>query len=78
LTVTYHPLITPPTSQDVKRAARLLAPEVRGVVASALPDGQRPDSGESDVASGEPSRRAPAWSISARSAGTPTLKMPSP
>ena len=60
LTVTYHPLITPPTSQDVKRAARLLAPEVRGVVASALPDGQRPDSGESDVASGEPSWRAPA------------------
>jgi 1-acyl-sn-glycerol-3-phosphate acyltransferase len=49
LTVTYHPLITPTASQDVKRAARILAPEVHGVVASALPDHQRPASLDSTV-----------------------------
>jgi len=42
LTITYHPLITPPVSSDVKRAARALAPEVHEVVASALPLHQRP------------------------------------
>ena len=42
LSLTYHPLITPPPSRDVKAAARLLAPEVRRVVASALPSHQRP------------------------------------
>ena len=60
LTITYHPLITPPPSQDVKRAARMMAPEVRGVVASALPDHQRPHSGDSGAVSSEPSRRDPA------------------
>jgi 1-acyl-sn-glycerol-3-phosphate acyltransferase len=59
LTITYHPLITPPTSRDVKRAARMLAPEVRGVVASALPDHQRPRSGDSEVVSDELSERDP-------------------
>lgn len=42
LSITYHPLITPPASPDVKAAARFLAPEVRRVVASALPAHQRP------------------------------------
>ncbi|HXJ82402.1 MAG TPA: lysophospholipid acyltransferase family protein [Candidatus Methylomirabilis sp.] len=41
LTITYHPLITAPTTQDVKRAARILAAEVHEVVASALPLHQR-------------------------------------
>ncbi len=49
LTITYHPLITPPASQDVKRAARILAPEVHDVVASALPDHQRPEAEGSAV-----------------------------
>jgi 1-acyl-sn-glycerol-3-phosphate acyltransferase len=49
LTITYHPLITPRASDDVKRAARTLAPEVRDVVASALPDRQRPASEGSTV-----------------------------
>ena len=60
LTITYHPLITPPTAHDVKRAARLLGPEVRGVVASALPDYQRPGPGESEVGASDLSRRDPA------------------
>jgi len=60
LMITYHPLITPPTAHDVKRAARLLGPEVRAVVASALPDGQRPGSGESHAGSAELSRIDPA------------------
>ena len=60
VTITYHPLITPPTAHDVKRAARLLGREVRAVVASALPDGQRPDSGESEVVPAELSRTDPA------------------
>jgi 1-acyl-sn-glycerol-3-phosphate acyltransferase len=42
LTITYHPLITAATSQDVKKAARTLALEVHDVVASALPTHQRP------------------------------------
>jgi 1-acyl-sn-glycerol-3-phosphate acyltransferase len=43
LSITYHPLITAPASQDIKAAARLLAPEVRRVVASALrPPAARP------------------------------------
>ena len=41
LTVTYHPLITPPITPDVKHAARVLAVEVHDVVASALPRHQR-------------------------------------
>jgi 1-acyl-sn-glycerol-3-phosphate acyltransferase len=41
LTITYHALISPPSARDVKGAARMLAPEVRDVVASALPDHQR-------------------------------------
>jgi 1-acyl-sn-glycerol-3-phosphate acyltransferase len=50
LTITYHPLIAPPASPDTKAAARLLAPRVRGVVASALPAHQQPPSGASDEA----------------------------
>ncbi len=42
LTITYHAPITPPASQDVKEAARALAPAVRRVVASVLPTHQRP------------------------------------
>ena len=42
LTLTYHPLITPDSSGDVRAAARALAPRVRDVVASALPAHQRP------------------------------------
>ena len=50
LSVTYHPVITPRAGNDIKGAARRLAKEVRGLVASALPAHQRPD--------GEPARRA--------------------
>ena len=49
LAITYHPLITPPASQDVKQAARALAPEVYDVVASALPAHQRPQTRGSTV-----------------------------
>src|SRR5262245_29590120 len=42
LLITYHPVMQPPVSEDVKRAARALAPEVLEVVASALPLHQRP------------------------------------
>jgi len=42
LTITYHPVITPTTADDVKKAARVLAPEVHEIVASALPGYQRP------------------------------------
>ncbi len=54
LSITYHPLITPPVSQDVKAAARLLAPEVRRVVASALPAYQRPGLDGSEARPDEP------------------------
>ena len=53
LSITYHPLIEPPASRDVKMAARILAPEVRRVVASALPSHQRPGA-EDPTAAGEP------------------------
>ncbi len=59
LTIRYHPLITPPASQDVKRAARTLAPEVHDVVASALPDHQRPRSHGSEAVSSGPSEKDP-------------------
>ena len=42
LSITYHALITPPGTAEVKAAARSLAPEVRRVVASALPAHQQP------------------------------------
>ena len=42
LAITYHALVMPPTSPDVKAAARSLAPEVRRLVASALPPHQQP------------------------------------
>ena len=42
LTITYHPLITPPAPADVKAAARSLAPRVHRMVASALPAHQHP------------------------------------
>ena len=54
LTITYHPLIAPPASQDAKGAARLLAPRVRGVVASALPPHQQRPAGGPEEASDEP------------------------
>ncbi len=41
LGIPYHPLITPPPSDDVRAAARLMAAAVRRVVASALPAHQR-------------------------------------
>jgi 1-acyl-sn-glycerol-3-phosphate acyltransferase len=40
--IVYHPTMAPAADQDGKRAARALAPQVRRVVASALPAGQRP------------------------------------
>ena len=43
LTLTYHPLIRPVASGDVRAEARALVPRVRDVVASALPVHQRPD-----------------------------------
>lgn len=43
LTITYHAPITPRDSGDARAAARALAPQVRSVVASALPAHQRPD-----------------------------------
>jgi 1-acyl-sn-glycerol-3-phosphate acyltransferase len=58
LTITYHALITPSRSPDVKRSARMLAPEVRGVVASALPEHQRPRSGDPEVIASEMSDTA--------------------
>ena len=42
LTIRYHPLISPPASDNVKVAARSLASSVRDAVASALPSHQRP------------------------------------
>lgn len=42
LTITYHPVIAPETGGDVKAAARGLAQHVRRMVASALPEHQRP------------------------------------
>ena len=54
LGITYHPLIAPPPSGDVKAAARLLAPEVRGVVASALPSHQRPGPDGSEASPDQP------------------------
>jgi 1-acyl-sn-glycerol-3-phosphate acyltransferase len=58
LAITYHPIITPSASTDVKVAARMLAPAVRRVVASALPPHQRPPAESwaegADAASNEP------------------------
>jgi 1-acyl-sn-glycerol-3-phosphate acyltransferase len=42
LSITYHPVVTPPRAPDVRTAARALAPQVRRMVASALPAHQRP------------------------------------
>ncbi len=42
LTVTYHPVLIPPTAVDLKAAARRLASEVHALVASALPARQQP------------------------------------
>ena len=41
LSITYHPVVAPVPGADVKAAARVLAPRVRGIVASALPPHQR-------------------------------------
>jgi 1-acyl-sn-glycerol-3-phosphate acyltransferase len=54
LTITYHPLITPPTSDNVKAAARSLASTVRDVVASGLPEHQRPAPEAPEARSDEP------------------------
>jgi len=54
LSITYHPLITPPDVRDVKAAARVLAPKVHGVVASALPAHQRPRPEGAEAVSDEP------------------------
>ncbi len=50
LSITYHALITPPAGSDVKAAARSLAPEVRRVVASALPIHQQPTADNPSIA----------------------------
>ena len=42
LRITYHPVVVPDATGDVKAAARRLALDVRRVVASALPAHQRP------------------------------------
>jgi 1-acyl-sn-glycerol-3-phosphate acyltransferase len=42
LTITYHPVVQPRAAADVKAGARLLAAEIRGVIASALPAHQQP------------------------------------
>ena len=42
LTIVYHALAAPPTGDDVRSAARLLADSVRDAIASALPELQRP------------------------------------
>jgi hypothetical protein len=44
----YHPLIVPMADQEAKSAARTLAPEVRRVVASALPSDQGHLRGKTD------------------------------
>ena len=43
LTIVYHPVVAPPSDLDVKEAARDLAHRVHAVVASGLPEHQRPD-----------------------------------
>ena len=43
LTIVYHPVITPPSADDVKEAARELTRRVHAVVCSGLPGHQRPD-----------------------------------
>jgi len=54
LTITYHPLIKPPESIDVKAAARLVAREVHDVVASALPTAQPLSNDVDEGATGAP------------------------
>ena len=54
LTITYHPVITPSASRDVKTAARSLASQVHQVVASALPAHERSRPEGSQAASDEP------------------------
>ena len=49
LTITYHPLVPPPSGSDLKAAARSLSHEVRRAVASALPTDQRVDHEDSDT-----------------------------
>ena len=49
LRIVYHPIITPPSSRDVKAAARSLASTVRRVVASALPPHQQPAIAEAEA-----------------------------
>jgi 1-acyl-sn-glycerol-3-phosphate acyltransferase len=41
VTVTYHPVVSPPPTADVKATARDVAVRVREIVASALPPDQR-------------------------------------
>jgi len=53
LRIVYHPLIVPAADREGKEAARTLTPEVRRVVASALPNGQGPPS-ESQAAGSDP------------------------
>ncbi|HET7875860.1 MAG TPA: lysophospholipid acyltransferase family protein [Methylomirabilota bacterium] len=50
LTITYHPLIHPAPSDDLRAAAQELAQRVCRVIASALPPHERPASEASDAA----------------------------
>jgi 1-acyl-sn-glycerol-3-phosphate acyltransferase len=49
LTIIYHPIVSPPASENVKAAARSLASTVRCVVASALPPHQQPLTAEPEA-----------------------------
>jgi 1-acyl-sn-glycerol-3-phosphate acyltransferase len=43
LSIVYHPVISPPKEPDARRAARVLARQVRDAIASRLPTGQQPE-----------------------------------
>ena len=54
VSIVYHPPMEPAVTRDGKTAARALAPQVRRVVASALPADQRPTLEASAAGSDEP------------------------
>jgi 1-acyl-sn-glycerol-3-phosphate acyltransferase len=45
LSIIYHPVISPPDEADSRAAARMLAKQVREVIAASLPEAERPDAG---------------------------------
>jgi 1-acyl-sn-glycerol-3-phosphate acyltransferase len=45
LSIIYHPAIAPPDEANPRAAARILARQVREVIAASLPEAERPDAG---------------------------------